>query len=568
MKVSLDLLIRDAKIFDVFRLRTFHGWVGIRDGRFIYVEEGEPPETIKAEEEHSLDGLMLLPGLIDSHMHIDSSHVTPRRLAEAAVPFGTTTILEDAHEMAAAGGVAGVQWMLKASKDLPLRIYHSIPSCIPATKPEMEWTRNVFTAKTIQELSSEPMVLALGEVMDYGGLLGDNSRLQEITQTARKIGLRLEGHIPTLKGVALSEYLSYGVSSDHTLTRPEKILEQISKGVAVMLQTKSITRENIQLVNSLADRSQILLVTDDLEPFALQNGHLSQIVSLAVKAGMPELEAIASATIRPARYLGLHDLGGIAPGYQADFMIAEKSTEYPPLEVYVSGRKVAKNGKLSEKHLPDLPPTPMGDQIPGPFSKEDFRVVPETISREQVIANAVVIKNDANTLTGLERIPVEVNTGFPEFSEGDGLALVAVFARSGSSSNVGILKNSGLRSGAFASSVAHDSHNLLVVGRDVGSMVTAANAAHQMEGGMVVSDGADVLARLPLPILGLLSDKPIEFIAEESQNVTNSLRSLGMVHKRPLIILTMIALSVSPYFKFTDKGVVDTEERKLLPSWE
>ena len=319
--MEFDALLTNARIADVFRYRLFEGWIGIRDGRFVAVEAGDAPTGIRAAETLDIAGRIVVPGLIDSHLHIESSLLTPRRFAEAVLPFGTTTILSDPHEVGNVAGEAGVKWMIDASQNLPLRIYHSIPSCVPATSPELEWTREVFDAAAIRRLARQPSVIALGEVMDYRGLLGPNERLQAIVAAARENNLIIEGHIPTLAGLELSQYLAHGISSDHTLTFAAKIQEQISKGLAVMLQTKSVTPENMAAVADLPDRSHIILVTDDIEPSLLTDGqgHLSRIVALAIECGMPPLEAIAAASIRPARYLGLRDHGAIAPGFPGRF---------------------------------------------------------------------------------------------------------------------------------------------------------------------------------------------------------------------------------------------------------
>ena len=204
--MEFDLLLVHAQIADVFRYRLFDGWIGIRDRRFITVEAGDAPAGIRATETLDLAGQIVMPGLIDSHLHIESSLLTPRRFAEAVLPFGTTTILSDPHEVGNVAGEDGVKWMIAASQDLPLKIYHSIPSCVPATSPEIEWTNEVFDAATIRRLARQPTVIALGEVMDYRGLLGPNERLQKIVRAAREYKLLIEGHIPTLAGIELSQY--------------------------------------------------------------------------------------------------------------------------------------------------------------------------------------------------------------------------------------------------------------------------------------------------------------------------------------------------------------------------
>jgi adenine deaminase len=565
----LDLLIYNARIVDIFRLRVFAGWLSIRDGRFIHVEPGDPPARISVTETIDLQGTLLVPGLIDSHMHIESSQITPRRFSEAVIPFGTTTILADPHEVGNVAGENGVRWMIAAARGLPLRIYQAIPSCVPATAPEIEWTAEVFNEGVITRLTADPSVIALGEVMDYRGLLGDSPRLQRIVAAAHAAGIFVEGHIPTLSGMELSEYLWHGVGSDHTLATPAKIEEQISKGLAVMLQTKSITAENVQTVMNLPDRTRILLVTDDIEPPLLVKGHLSRMVQMAIKAGMPPLEAMASATIRPARYLGLRHLGAIAPGFYADFMVMSGFDQFPPQQVFVGGKVMARDGVMSAFTAPDLPEEPYYFGVPGPLKRQDFRLVGDPDGAKTISANAVVLQNNTNSLTRLESVRVQVDeSGYAQFQPGDGLALLGIYARNNSTASVGIFKNTGFTSGAFASTVCHDSHNLVVIGRDVDSMRLAAETVHQMGGGIAVMEGDQVLARLALPHFGLLSDAPVPEVAADMEAVENALRHLGMTHQRPFLLLSVMGLSVSPYVKFTDKGVVDTERRAILPPWE
>jgi len=564
--VDLDLVLHGGWIADVFRLRAFQGWVGIRDGRFVYVEPGSPPADLKARQVLDVTGQFVAPGLIDAHMHIESSLITPRRFAEAVLPHGTTAVLADPHEIANVAGEEGVWWMIRASRKLPLRIYYAVPSSVPATSPELESTHGVFDSDVVRRLASAPSVIALGEVMDYRGVLAGDERLRKIVEAAHAHGLLVEGHIPDLKGSELSQYLSLGIGSDHTLANPSKILEQISKGVTVMLQTKSLSPENMAVVNALVDRSRILLVTDDFEPALLVRGHLSMVVQAAVNSGMPPLEALSAATLRPAVYLKLRGLGAIAPGYLADFLILDGPTMFPPRRVYVGGQLVASDGVLEVDTLPG-PPYPLeAPSVPGPFTPDDFRLVEEGSGVSTVIANAVRVENEVNTLTDLEQVAIELCAGHVVFMPEDDLALVAVFARDGSSHSVGVVKHTGLRAGAFASTFAHDSHNLLVIGRTPQDMATAATAVHEMGGGVAVVQDGKLVAQLPLPIGGILSDAPLDDVVRDQTAIDNALRQLGVCHKRPFLLFSTMALSVSPRFKFSDKGVVDVEKRRIIPT--
>ena len=566
---TLDLLISNATIVDVFRLTTYRGWVGVRDGRFLYVEPGDAPRDLAAAARRDLAERFLLPGLVDAHMHIESSLVTPRRFAQAAVVHGTTAVLADPHEVANVAGEEGVRWMIRASEGLPLRIYFAIPSCVPATSPELEWTAAVFDGDVIARLADEPAVIALGEVMDYRSVLAREARLARIVQAARTNGLLVEGHVPMLSGTDLSEYLAWQITSDHTLMNPGKIREETSKGVAVMFQALTIDRDNMAAAMALPEHGNILLVTDDVEPGPLAQGHLSRVVRLAIDAGLPPLQAIASATIRPARYLGLRYLGAIAPGFRADWLVADDVAAFPPREVWVNGRQVAGGGVFEGGALPDLPRPPANGALPGPFEPADFRLDAELKSTGDVTANAVVLASEVLPRTGLERVRIRLIDGFARLDTADEaqLALIAIVARNGMSRTVGIVKDLGLRDGAFASSYAHDSHHLIVIGRDPVEMALAANAVGEMGGGVVAVRGRQVVARLALPILGLLCDENVAAVALDFNAVEHALRAMGVRHRQPFLMLSLLSLSVSPQFKFTDKGVIDTERRQLLPPW-
>ena len=561
--INLDLAVINVKIADAVSLRVFSGWLGLKKDKFVYVEEGDFPASIKAEKIIDKKGCCIIPGFVDSHMHIESTLLTPERFEEAAVPHGTTTILNDPHEVANVSGINGVKWFMERSKSLRLRVYHSIPSCVPASSPELEWTAFVFGKNEVEELSREDNVLALGEVMDYKRVLSGDRALKAMVNAALKRGLRVEGHIPTLKGRELSEYVSWGITSDHTLMNPERITERISRGVFVMLQLKSITDENIRTVMNFKDRSAVLLVTDDVEPSMIKYGHISTIVKKAVEKGMPAMEAIASASIRPAHYLNLNDIGLIAPGYKADFLVVKDLTDFPPEEVYIGGELVAEKGiflKTAGAGSPVADTPAAGTAIP--VSKPDLQIGEEgnTICN----CNAVVVENDDNSLTSLEKININLLKGYPDFKRHKDIALIGVFARNGKSGNVGIVKNLGLENGAYASTFEHDSHNLMIVGRGIDDMLKASQVVSEMGGGIAVVKNSSVLAELPLPVMGILSDHNFKEVADSLALIENTLKSLGMSHKRPFLLLSVLCLSVSPYFKFSDKGIVDTENRKLM----
>jgi len=584
--VALDSVFLNAEIVDVFLLRVFRGWIGIKEGRFLYVEAGDPPPDILAAEMSDLAGAMVIPGLIDAHMHIESSLLTPARFSQASVPHGTTAVLADPHEVANVAGASGVRWMVERSRNLSLHVRYALPSCVPATSPDLEWTAQVFGPGIVNEFADEPQIAALGEVMDYRRVLDEvsvqgaesstdaraSANLSQMMENARARSLLVEGHVPTLKGVELSEYLYHGVGSDHTLTNPAKLREQLSKGVCVMLQAKSLTEDVGEAVMSLPDRSRIVLVTDDIEASLLRSGHMSLIVKRAITCGIAPLEAVASATIRPARYLGfdrgIEKRGAIAPGWNADFLVLDRIDTFPPRQVFVNGKVVARNGMMSGQGSAVRETEPANrNLLPDSVDEAEIRVADRLV--RSGVANAVVIANDKTSLTGLEQIPLRLDDGFPVWPAEEDLACVTVIARDGSRSSTGIVKNLGLKRGAFATSFAHDSHNLLIVGRDRREMALAANEVIRRGGALVVQSGGEekMTTALDLPFFGLLSDEAFDVVAEGLTAIEKELARLGMTRDRPFLMLSLLSLSVSPMYKFSDRGVIDTEARRLLPSF-
>ncbi len=565
---TYELLLVNAQIVDVFRMRTYPGWATVQDGRFQCVEEGPHPDSLIADCTIDCGGDFLLPGLIDTHMHIESSHMLPRTFAEAVLPQGTTGLLADPHEIANLAGEPGVRWLIDASRNLPLSIFFAAPSVVPIVSPELETPNAELDSAAIERICSDPCVLSIGEIHDFHGVAAGEPRLLALEGVSLRTGRKIEGHIPELRGQDLSRYVALGVTSDHTLFSPEQLLEELSKGVYIMLQRKAMTQEIMTLISELPDRSRILFVTDDVSPSELREGHLLSIVSLGIERGLPPIEAYASATLRPATYLGMHRRGAIAPGRRADFWRTRNLEAPKPTSVYVEGRLVAQAGRVVEGAIPLMGASPLtltAPPIPGPLSTEDVRLMSDPLDGSQIPVRAIELLNDASSLTGLAEISVDIRDGHPQFADDEDLCVLGVFSRSAPQSRaIAILKGFGLMKGGAASSVAHDTHNLIVVGRDPISMITAANEVQCLGGGLVFARGDEVESALPLPIAGLLSDADLETIVAQAQHVEESLRSVGVRHREPLLMLTLLALSVSPHYKVTDRGIVDVKARKIL----
>jgi adenine deaminase len=565
-----ELLVHGAEIVDVVTRSTYRGWFTVEGGRFVEVEAGEAPSAaeLPARERLDLGGAVVQPGLIDVHMHIESSLLTPRRFAEAALPWGTTTVLQDPHEIANVLGAPGIRWMVRASQGLPLRVLSAVSSCIPATSPDIETPNASIRPEDVLALAREPGVVALGEVMDYQGLVDGDPHLVAMVRAGAAAGLSIEGHVPTLTGPALSRYVAHGIRSDHTLTTPAKLHEQLRKGLWVMVQEKSLTPDVVAAVMALPDRGRVLLITDDVMPNRLTAGHLSRLIEVAVAQGWEPLDAVAAATLRPASYLGLRDLGAIAPGHHADYLVLDGLGAFPPRQVVRAGEVVAEGGRVR----PFGATTPSDPMLATPFAVRDvppaLLALPTGPGRRRVRARVIVV-NRVNSFTRLEERDVDVVDGAPTVD--DDLALALVIPRAAlrgplpARFEVGLVAGLGLARGGWASSFAHDSHNVFVLGRTPDAMAAALRAVLADGGGMAFAPGDGAApATLPLPLAGLLSDEPIEAVAERFDALERALRAAGVHVLHPVLLLTLLPLTVSPDWKISDKGVVDVEGRRVV----
>ncbi len=568
-----DLLVENANIVDVVTQSVYRGWFTTLGGRFVEVEEGEGPAAGSLAPARTVDlaGAYVQPGMLDVHMHIESSLVTPRRFAEAVLPHGTTTILQDPHEVANVLGAPGIRWMLEASRGLPLRVFTAVSSCVPATSADIETPNAGISPAEVIELAKEPEVLALGEMMDFQGLIKGDQHLSAMLRAAWDAGLSLEGHVPSLSGPELSRYIAYGIRSDHTLMTPAKLFEQLRKGLWVMVQEKSLTADVVTTIAALPERSRVMLITDDVMPNRLTTGHLSRLVETAVAAGWPVLDAVAAATLRPASYLGLHDLGTIAPGAKADFLVTDALAAYPPRAVYVEGQLVAERGAPVVLPAPGAAPEPAGLResfAAGTIGPADLRIT-EMAGASSVMARVIEV-NQVNSFTTLSERRVALVDGVPV---DDDLVLATVIARPRvrvgarltGSPVITLIAGLGLRRGGYASTFAHDSHNVFVLGRDPEAMAAALDSVLAVGGGMAFAEsGATSPTLLELPLAGLLSDEPLAEVAAGFDALEGALRRAGVSVRHPVLLLTLLPLSVSPDFKVTDLGIVDVQARRIL----
>jgi adenine deaminase len=552
-KRPCDLVLKGGSVINVFSGEIYASDVGIFDGRIVGLGE------YGGRQEIDVTGKYLSPGFIDGHVHIESSMVQVREFAKAVVPLGTTSVVIDPHEIANVFGLEGIQYMLRASKYNPMNVFLMLPSCVPST--EFETSGSSLKGFDLYPLLAEKWVLGIGEVMNYPGVLRkDQDLLDKITMTHEK---RVDGHAPNLGGRDLCAYIAAGVGSDHECTSVEEVKEKLRLGMHIMMREGSLTKNLIDLLPVLTpyNISRCFFVTDDRHPKdILEEGHIDFMVRTAIEQGVDPASAVRLATINCAEYFKLDKFGAIAPGYEADILVLD-SLEKPRVEkVFKRGRLVARDGELIEREAPPQQLTLRGSINIKMLKPEDFRVpatgkriraiqlLPKEIKTNEVVTEARIV--DGEAVSDPER---------------DIIKLVVV-ERHRASDNIGkaFVKGLGLKKGAIASSVSHDSHNIVVAGVSDADMLEAVIEICRMKGGLVLVNDGKVLAHLPLPIAGLMSDQPMARVKEDLEHLGKVARDMGITIDEPFMALSFITLAVVPDLKLTDLGLFDVNQFKFV----
>lgn len=505
-----------------------------------------------------LGGRYVAPALIDAHVHIESSLCTPPEFARAVLAHGVTTVITDPHEIANVLGLEGIRFMIDAAKFGALNMYLMASSCVPAT--HMETAGASLDAETLSGLLSNRWVLGLAEMMNYPGVVYADPQVLEKLQTFK--GRVLDGHCPGLTGKPLNAYAAAGIQSDHESTTVEEAREKLRAGLHLFIReaTNAHNLEPLLPVITPQNSRRISFCTDDRQPAdLLDQGSIDYMVRVAIAGGIDPIEALRMGSLNTAQYFRLHDMGAIAPGYRAD-MIVFSDLHAPHAEmVFRGGKVVAENGRITEEvYRPSL--APMRNSINVRWDRVNFRI-PAAGSRLRVIGS---IPDQLVTQHLIEDAPI-VN-GYVEADVSRDLLKMAVIERHRSSGNVGLglIKGIGLRRGAIAGTVAHDHHNLVVIGADDASMLNAARAVSDMGGGLVVMDGDTMMASLPLPIAGLMSDQPIETVRGCMDELLKAAHELGSPLHDPFMAMSFMALEVIPSLKLTDIGLVDVDQFKQV----
>jgi adenine deaminase len=552
-KVPCDLVLKGGTLINVLSGEMYEADVGVYDGQIVGIG------SYRGREEVDVTGKHLSPGFIDGHVHIESSMVQVREFARAVVPLGTTSVVIDPHEIANVFGLEGIQYMLKSSKFNPLNVFLMLPSCVPAT--EFETSGSALKGFDLYPLLSEKWVLGIGEVMNYPGVLRqDQDVLDKITMSHEK---RVDGHAPGLGGMDLCAYVAAGVRSDHEGTTVEEVREKLRLGMHIMMREGSLTKNLKDLLPLITPYNigRCFFVTDDRHPKdILEEGHIDFMVRTAIASGIDPVSAIRLATINTADYFKLDKLGAIAPGFTADILVLDSLEEVKVGRVYKRGELVAEDGRLLDLPVP-IPDIPLRGSVNLKFLKpEDFKIP----ARGRSIRAIEIVPQQILTKTFVA--PARIVDGCAESDPDNDIIKVLVVERHHGSDNIGrgFIKGFGLKRGAIASSVSHDSHNIVVAGVNDADMLEAVIEIARMKGGLsIVADG-EVVGRLPLPIAGLMSDQPLTRVRDDLEKLGEVAAGLGVTVKDPFMALSFISLPVVPELKLTDLGLFDVNSFKFI----
>ncbi len=571
-KEKSDLLIKNVQLVNVFTGEIYPANVFVCDNTIAHIETKDLTAHIDdAAVVYDGKGEYLIPGLIDAHIHIESSMMTPRNFARAVIPNGTTTVVTDPHEIGNVYGVEGVRYMHDSADGLPMRQYVDIPSCVPSV-PGKENAGANFLAEQIEELSSLQRVIGLAEVMDYLAVINGEDRMMDILQVARDKGLYIQGHAPFVFGRDLSAYLCGGPDTCHESRSAEEGIEKLRNGMFVDSRDSSITKNVADIwegVKHCKYFDHLCFCTDDREADdILHTGHINDVVRIAIRHGMNEIDAIKSCTLNTAREIKAENLGALAPGYIADMLIVKDLKDLTPTAVFYEGKLVAENGKLLvdiEEKKYDLE---MRNSVHiKELCAEDFRIK-APIQNGTVKVNLMQYENELFSSTDAVCEEIPVKDGYLDISGDSDLKYVAVVNRYEGNDNIalGLVRGFGTDCGALASTVSHDSHNLTIVYDTADNALLAANELKKVGGGMCAVKDGEILHTLELPLAGLISLKKAEELAVDNQKMKEANRALGLTAmENPILRIVTLALPVVPNAKMSDLGLIDVNTKEIIP---
>jgi len=562
-KIPADLVLRNTQLVNVCSGECYPADVAIADGRIVgCIPHGSAGESYQGLEERDLQGRWLAPGLIDGHMHIESTMMVLAEFARIVTPLGVTAVMLDPHEFANVMGVAGIRYVLESGHGLPLSAYIMLSSCVPASSFESPY--RVLMADDLLPLLEEEHVLGLAEMMNMPGVLqGDEQVLAKILAT-HKHGLVVDGHAPGLSGHDLCAYATAGVMSDHECTSIEEARQRIRLGMWLMIREGSAARNLDTLLPLVKELHppRVFFVTDDRDPQDLTTrGHIDSMVRRSIELGLDPVEAVRLASYNTAQYFRLFDRGAIAPGFVADLVVLDDLRTFQVESVYKDGILVARDGSL----LVDLPvvasPAATGTVHIGNIRETDLRM----LGNPGYVEVVGIEPGQITTKHLQEEAPIRDGEIVADPSR-DLLKLVVIERHHASGRiGLGLVKGFGLQRGALASSVAHDAHNLVIAGVSDDDILRAARALEEMGGGFAVVVDGEVRASVPLPLGGLVSPLPAAELVQQLHTLDMTAAALGCTLDHPCMTLSFLSPSVIPALKPTDQGLVDVETFTLLP---
>ena len=550
-----DLVLKNAEVFHVYTGEFILCDIAIADG---YIAGTGSYFGI---EEIDMQGRYITPGFIDAHVHIESSMLTPYQFAKAALPCGVTTIVTDPHEIANVCGAKGIQYMLDATEQLPLNVYFMLPSCVPAT--DFEDSGAVLLAEDLEPFMEHPRVLGLAEVMNAPGVLQQDENVMAKLEMAGKG--RIDGHAPGLTSSQLMGYAAAGITTDHECITKEQALDRLRAGIKVMLREGSAAKNMRGLLPTVNPDTApyFMFCADDKIPAELlDSGYINYMVKTAIEEGVSVANALQIATINAARHYGIKDAGAILPGRRADLLVFDNLDEWKPRQVYKDGRLAVDNGRLLQE----------GRNCDSSSLEHTVNLATVTVESFRL-----PLKTEMANVIGLVPYQIVTNKAALSVKRVDGCAVsdvendilkLAVLERHHATGNIGLglVKGFGLKRGALASTVGHDSHNLIVIGTNDEDMLAAVQELQRIGGGICIAEDGQIRGALPLPVGGLMTNEPALMVAKQQAEMIALAREMGVPEfYSPFLTLAFLSLPVIPSLKLTDRGLVDVDSFKFIP---
>ena len=563
---TFDLLIQNVMLVNVFNDSVLPACIGISGERIQYI--GEAQASFKAADTIDGEGLYALPGFIDSHMHLESSMLPPQAFSCRALECGTTMVAADPHEICNVLGPKGVYALMEAASGTPLKVLMLAPSTVPSA-PGFEGSGCSVGPEETAEMLDHPGIFGLGEVMDFNGVADGEERILSVIRKARERSMMIDGHASVLTGERLQRFAAAGIDSDHTAANPEQLRERLALGCCVQIQECNLSAGMVQAMNELPVSNRVCLVTDDVPLDKLMHqGQLNHVVARAIALGLEPMKAIRFATINAADRLRQYDTGALVPGRLANIQLVRDWKTPKPELLVVEGKVILEGGRLNFTPRPcDLSALCEHPMLVKEVRKEDLFIPVETKPAD-AWAKVNIIKYNGSghrTQKVLRNLPL-CDSQLGRTVDITGLFKVAVFNRYGMDRNaLALIDGMAELDGAIALTYGHDAHNLTVYGGDDGDMALAVNTVRRMKGGMCAVQRGEVLACVPLPLGGLMSQEPAEVLSGQVEAFLEACRKIGLKYANPITFLTLMPLAVSPEIKCTDLGLIDVVNKCKLP---